>query len=276
MLQRFQRKSDVTLARFFSTLKQIPPNLKVMKSFLTGLITLFVPTSLAVPLLNILGHKIHPQAKIGFSFLASQHLYLDKNSRIGHLNIIRVRKLLLREGAFIRSRNRIRGPINILMRQDAAIARDNSIYRGAPPICLGVATLRLDELGQIISKHHLDCTKSISIGKHSTVGGLGTQFWTHGFMHAPEGRKRIRVEGEIIIGDNVYVGSRCVFNPGLKVADSISIGSNSCIAKSLDRPGMYVSQPLRYLERNINDVEAKLEKQVQYTLETTVYEKAIS
>ena len=121
----------------------------------------------------------------------------------------------------------------------------------------------------------MDCTKSISICKNSTIGGLGTQFWTHGFMHAPTGRKRIRVEGEIIIGNNVYVGSRCVFNPGVKVGDSISIGSNAAIAKSLHEPGMYVSQALRHIKRNIEDVEAKLERKEQYTLETAVYEKAI-
>ena len=246
-----------------------------MKSFLTAIISLLVRSKLAVPLLNLLGHKIHRTAKIGCSFLRCDHIYMDKHTHIGHLNIIQVRKLLLREKAFIKSKNRIKGPLNILMRREAAIARDNSIFRGAPPICLGVATLRLDELGQVISKHHLDCTKSISVGKNSTIGGLGTQFWTHGFMHAPTGRKRIRVEGEIIIGNNVYVGSRCVFNPGVKVGDSISIGSNATIAKSLSEPGMYVSQALRHIKRNIEDVEAKLERKEQYTLETAVYEKAI-
>lgn len=246
-----------------------------MKSFLTAIISLLVPSKLAIPILNLLGHKIHPTAKIGMSFLRCEYIYMDRHSRIGHLNFIQIRKLLLREKAFIQSKNRIRGPINILMRKEAAIARDNSIFRGSPPICLGVATLKLDELGQIISKHHLDCTKSISIGKNSTIGGLGTQFWTHGFMHAPKGRRRIRVEGEIIIGDNVYVGSRCIFNPGVKVGNSISIGSNASIAKSLQEPGMYVSQALRHLHRNIEDVEARLEKQEQYTLETAVYEKAI-
>lgn len=246
-----------------------------MKSFLTAFISLLVPSKLAVPILNLLGHKIHPTARIGMSFLKCDHIYMDRNSRIGHLNIIRVRKLLLREKAFIQSKNRIRGPINILMRREAAIARDNSIYRGNPPICLGVATLRLDELGQVISKHHLDCTKSISIGKNSTIGGLGTQFWTHGFMHATTGRRRIRVEGEIIIGDNVYVGSRCIFNPGVRIGNSISIGSNASVAKSLHEPGMYVPQALRHLERSIEDVEARLVKQEKYTLETAVYEKAI-
>lgn len=246
-----------------------------MKSFLTSIITLIIPTKLAIPLLNMLGHKVHPQVKIGFSLVRCQHLYLDKNSRIGHFNLIRVEKLIMREGAFIQSMNRIRGPLHIIMQEDAAIARNNSIYRGDPPTCLGIATLKLGRLGQIISKHHLDCTKSITIGDNSTVGGLGTQFWTHGFMHAPKGRHRIRVEGEIIIGDNVYIGSRCVLNPGVKVANSISIGSNASVAKSLDQPGMYVSQPLRHIARDISDVEAKLEKQEQYNLETAVYEKPV-
>lgn len=62
----------------------------------------------------------------------------------------------------------------------------------------------------------------------------------YGFMYVFIGCKWICVEGEIIIGNNVYVGFCCVFNLGVKVGDSIFIGSNVVVVKFFYEFGMYV------------------------------------
>lgn len=36
----------------------------------------------------------------------------------------------------------------------------------------------------------------------------------------------------------------------LWMADAITVGAASCVSRSLDRAGLYVSQPLRYMERD--------------------------
>lgn len=241
----------------------------------TGLITLFTPKKLKPYLLNLLGHKVHPSVRIGFSLVLANRIYMDEGSSIGNLNLLEVNKLLMRKGAFIKKKNRIRGPINLLMRKKAAIANDNSIYRAKPPICFGISTLKLGELGQLISKNHLDVTKSIEIGDNTTIGGLGGQFWTHGFFHSRTGPGRIRVDGPIKIGHNVYVGSRCTFNPGVIVADGIFLGSNVCVSKSLKIPGMYVSQPLRHIDRDLESIKTKLTKAPKYQV-AEVYEKTLN
>ena len=246
-----------------------------MKKIITAIIAFCLPSRFAGMLLNLLGHKIDPTAKIGFSLLFCDKIYMDKNTRIGHLNFIKIRKLLMRENAFIISKNRINGPINILMRKQAAIARSNSIYRGNAPITTGIATLKLGELAQIVSQNQIDLTKSITMGNFVTVGGHGGQFWTHGFVHSSTGAERIRVDGEIVIGNNVYIGSRCTFNPGVFVADGITIGSNSPVAKSLTEAGMYVSQPLRYLPHDFENVKNRLKK-TNSSLSSPVYEKEIA
>lgn len=246
-----------------------------MKNKITAIITFCLPSRLAGMILNLMGHKIHPTAKIGFSFLVVNKLYLDKGVHIGHFNIVIANKLLMREGAFMKKFNRVRGPINLLFGKNAALANSNNIYRGNAPITTGLATLKLGELGQIVSKNMLDLTKSITIGDNSTIGGHGGQFWTHGFVHAKEGSGRIRVDGEVFIGNNVYVGSRCTFNPGVFVGDGISIGSNVCVAKSLKKSGMYVAQSLRWIPQNLNEIRDRLTKIENHQLED-VYEKVIS
>ena len=121
----------------------------------------------------------------------------------------------------------------------------------------------------------MDLTKSITLGDFVTIGGHAGQFWTHGFVHAPSGADRIRVDGEIVIGDNVYIGSRCTFNPGVYIASGISLGANSCISKSLLVKGMYVSQGLRYVPQDFEKIKARLKK-TPSSLSSPVYEKEIT
>lgn len=247
-----------------------------MHKILTTLSILFFPNFITKVLLNLLGHKIHATAYIGFSVIQCRKIYMDTHARIGHLNLIQINKLLMRENAYIKSMNRIRGDLSVMMGKEAAIANDNSISRASSPVTFGNGTLKLGRMGTIVSKHRLDITRSITIGDFTTIGGLGTQFWTHGYYHGSVGKDRIRIDGEIIVGNNVYVGSSCTFNPGVKVADAISIGSNVCVSRSLKKSGMYVAQPLRYIEKNIDEIRERLDEVVDVPLVEEVYEKKIS
>jgi len=206
-----------------------------MKKTLTALAAFFFPSRVAIIILNILGHKIHPSAKIGFSVLFLNGLYMGENARIGHFNLIKANKMLMRKGAFLKKFNRINGPINLLFDELAALANSNSVYRANSLVSPGLATLKLGKLGQIVSQNKLDLTKSITVGDNTTIGGHGGQLWTHGYVHEQKGAGRIRVDGEIIIGNNVYIGSRCTFNPGVYIADGVTVGSNVCISKSLKK-----------------------------------------
>lgn len=244
-----------------------------MHKFLTVLSILFFPNVITRFLLNILGHKIHPTSYIGFSLIPTQRIYMDAGARIGHFNIIQVNKILMREKSFIKKMNRIRGAMNVILGPESAIANSNSIFRAASPITYGNGTLKIGRFGMLVSKHHVDCTRSITIGDYTTIGGIGSQFWTHGYFHGPKGKERIRIDGEIIVGNNVYVGTNATFNPGVQVADGISIGSNVCVSRSLNRPGMYVAQPLRYIEKKINSIRNALDEVQEKPLIDEVYEK---
>ena len=245
-----------------------------MKKSFAALAAFLLPSRIAVIVLNILGHKVHPTAKIGFSVLFLNHIYMGEDTRIGHLNLINANKLLMRKGAFLKKFNRIIGPINLLFRESAALATSNSVYRADSVVNPGLATLKLGKLGQIISQNKIDLTKSITIGDNTTIGGHGGQLWTHGYVHEQQGAGRIRVDGEIIIANNVYIGSRCTFNPGVYIADGITVGANVCIAKSLKKAGMYVPQSLRFIPQDIDEIRQRLIKVENQTIEE-VYEKPV-
>lgn len=247
-----------------------------MRNITTCIITLFLPKFCKPFFLNLLGHSVHSTSKIGWSIIRVNKLMTEKDTRIGNFNIITCKHLSLKEKAFIKKFNKIEGAsLEVHLEANGSIGNRNKISRLNPPITYGIASLKIGVWGQIVHGCSLDCTRSISIGSYTTIGGSDTQFWTHGYYHANTGIERIRIDGEIIVGNNVYVGTRCTFMPGVKISDAIHIGANCCISKSLNEPGMYVSQSLRFIENDINKLRMKLPKVEGYDICEEVYEKRI-
>jgi acetyltransferase-like isoleucine patch superfamily enzyme len=243
-----------------------------MKKGFTFLACLF-PSKLAILFLKIIGHTISWKSKIGFSFVFAKALVLEKNSKIGHFNIIKIDKIRLGEGAYIGHLNVFNGPFSINFDTRGAVGNSNIISRAPLGVTYGESTLKIGELSKITARHTIDLTKNISLGKFSTIAGASTQVWTHGYIHAKKGKDRIRIDGEIHIKDNVYIGSNCVMNAGVTINNAITVGSNSTISKDLVEPGMYVGQKLRFLEKNIDDVKAVLTKVDLPNLVENVYQK---
>lgn len=241
--------------------------------FIVGLLILFLPSKLAILLLKSMGYNVSFKASFGFSFVFAKELDLKSDTKIGHFNFIYCQSLKMEEGSYIGALNLIKGPMKIIMAASSGIGNRNLIKRASPPISYGDSYLKLGYLSKITASHLIDCTRTVEIGEYSILAGASTQIWTHGYYHYPTGPKRYRIDGEVTIGNNVYVGSRCTFNLGVKISDGITIGSNSSISKSLEKPGLYVSQPLRYIETNAEEAKMKLVKIDKYKICEEVFEK---
>lgn len=227
-----------------------------MKRVLTVFFAL-LPSKLAHVFLKMLGHKVHWSARIGCSFIYVKELHLDKNARIGHFNFIKINSVQLEKDACIRSLNFFKGPFKLILKNDAAIGKQNRFQRSKFPITYGSSIMEAGKGTRITTGNYFDLTQSIVFGEYSQVAGMGSQFWTHGYVHAAQGSDRVRIDGAIGIGNNVYIGTRCTINPGLRIGDAINIGGNSVVSKSLLKSGMYVSQPLRYVASDIDTVRSK-------------------
>jgi acetyltransferase-like isoleucine patch superfamily enzyme len=223
----------------------------------TALAALALPGPLKIFVLRLLRHRLGPNCRIGWNVLLVDRLSLEDGVRIGSFNFIQCRRLVVRTGGYIESFNFVRGPLSILLGPEAGIGRRNQISRAGHARSVGPASLMLGQLSKITSGHKLDCTRSIRLGEYSTVAGLGSQLWTHGYYHFPTGPGRIRVDGKIVLGNNVYVGSACVVSLGVQIADGIMVGSHSSVSKSLTERGLYVSQPLRRVDL---DLEATMRR----------------
>lgn len=251
--------------------------MKGIRRFIGMVLFFFLPVRVSFWLLNLLGHKIHSKAKIGFSIIwLDGTLTLHKHSKIGNFNIIRTNDITIHTAGYIGNYNKLVGPFKIILLEKGAIGNGNKCYR--PPlgsVAYGDSILELGFLSKITANHRVDCTRSVQIGNYTTVAGHDSQLWTHAYYHDQTGPGRFRVDGDIKIGNNVYIGSRCIINGGISIADNVVVGANACISKSLLKAGLYVNQPLRHIDVNENeDLRSKFKRIDGFpTLEDEVYQR---
>ncbi|APY08484.1 hypothetical protein BWZ20_09310 [Winogradskyella sp. J14-2] len=244
-----------------------------MKKIVTLVVGLIPVGLLRKVLLNILGHKISYNSKFGINILWVKHISLEEDSSIGHFNFIANKLVRLEKKAFIKNFNYFRGPFDVYIGNESGISNNNKFRRAKYPISVGDSSLQLGKNSFIVSGHFVDLTRAVSFGDNSILAGIRSQIWTHGYYHANDGSDRVRIDGDVVIGNNVYIGSSCIFNPGIKVLDAIHIGAGSVISKNLEESGMYVGQGLRFVSKNIDDIKSKLHKVEDENLVEDVYYK---
>jgi acetyltransferase-like isoleucine patch superfamily enzyme len=244
-----------------------------MKKYFVLLILLIFPSYILRWLLPLIGIQFGRNSKIGFSIVVAGSIKILDHCQIGHFNFIHIESLSMMRSSYIRHFNLIRGPFKLILNEKSAIGKNCIISRGANGITYGASKLELGVLSKITANHFLDLTRSVIIGDYSTLAGIRSQLWTHGYVHAPNGADRFRVDGELKIGNNVYIGSGVIINPGVEIVDGVSLGGNSCVSKSLLQKGMYVSQPLRYIERDYDAIKASLKEISEPDLIEKVFEK---
>ncbi len=225
--------------------------MKSLRKTLRAVFLLLLPAGIVRWFSGLLGCRIGKKCKVGFSWIWCDALFLSDESRIGHLNLIVLRRLLLHDAAYIGRLNVLKGPISVLLKKTAAIGNMNLVLRGPRGVSSGPCRLYLGELAKITANHRVDCTRSVTIGDFSTIGGAGTQLWTHGYVHDLEGPGRYRIDGQILIENNVYIGSRCFISMGIRIGKGVMIGGGTSVGGNISAPGLYISGPLRVLPRPV-------------------------
>lgn len=216
---------------------------------LRALLLAVLPTRIARMLVPSLRRAIAPSARVGFSLVrVSGAMSLAEGARIGHLNVIHVNELTLGPRSRIGHLNRIGGPFRVRLDVHAEIGNTNIVNRGRAGQTT-VSTLALGEWAKITADHRVNMASDVIIGQFSTIAGAGSQIWTHGYVHETEGLGRYRIDGPVVIGDNVYIGSMCFLSMGITIARGVIVGGGTSVARDLTEPGLYVSAGLRQLPR---------------------------
>ena len=91
---------------------------------------------------------------------------------------------------------------------------------------------------------------SITIGNDVLIGpNVVIYSQNHNFNEA---NKLIRKQGyslkAVSIGSNVWVASNTIVLPGVTICSNVVIGAHSLVAKSIDKPGVYGGNPLKFIK----------------------------
>lgn len=182
----------------------------------------------------VLGYRIDYRTKIGFFNIIICKTVTITSSKIGHFNYIDTSNLIMKEGARIQKFNRIKHLNTLVLESGAFILSKNFIGGSKLKQHFINRKVTIGKMTQILRSNYFDVVDEIVIGKNVVFGGNGSEIWTHGFDV-----NRKMLVGKITFGNNIFVGSHCIFTKGITISDETTIAPGSVVYKSILEPGVY-------------------------------------
>jgi acetyltransferase-like isoleucine patch superfamily enzyme len=204
-------------------------------------LTLLLPWPLRRWALNsVFGYQIHPESRIGFSWVFPQRLKMEAHSKIGHLTVCKGLELLeVGSHASIGRGTWITGfPRNGSKHFEHQVKR--------------VPSLLVGEHASITNRHLIDCTNSVSIGAYSILAGFRSQILTHSI----DLEMNRQSSAPITIGNYCFIGTDCVLLGGSVLPDNSVLGAKSLLNKSYSEGfWLYAGNPARPVKPLAQDLQ---------------------
>lgn len=179
---------------------------------------------------------------------------IPNSSRIGFLTVIAVSSFRVGERVEIGPLNLFKGPIDVVIGDDARIGRLNRFtcsWQITDERFAGRNYARRFSLGAgslILQEHFFDVYGEIAIGDGTWIAGHGSQFWTHGVSVS---------DRDIRIGNNNYLGSAVRVAPGATLGNDNLVALGSVLLSKLDCNNSLVSGFPAKAIRSIAEDQAK-------------------
>jgi acetyltransferase-like isoleucine patch superfamily enzyme len=177
---------------------------------------------------GLLGHQLHPDARIGLSLILVDRLEMGSGAHIDHFNLVRHCELVrLDDDAVIGSFNFING-IGPESRFLAGVERHPSLL--------------LDEGAAITFGHFIDTSDCVHFGRFSGLGGWGSQILTHSVVPDTASHDSHPVS----FGDYSLCATSVIVLPGGSLPDRSVLGANSVLSGPRDEEyTLYAGTPAK-------------------------------
>jgi acetyltransferase-like isoleucine patch superfamily enzyme len=124
-----------------------------------------------------------------------------------------------------------------------------TVYKGAS-LCVG------DNVG--ITNTSIQCTKEISIGKHTLIGA-GCLIMDSDFHDLDYRVRRIEDIGlstaksnPIHIGNDVFIGAKTIICKGVNIGDHSIVGAGSVVVKSIPKDEVWGGNPAQFIRKIVD------------------------
>ncbi|GAC16447.1 acyltransferase [Aliiglaciecola lipolytica] len=222
---------------------------KLKKLFLIS--SFILPSKFKVYLYaKVLGWNISPSARIGYSLILCEELSMQNGAKIASLTCIKgLSRLEMEESSSI-------GPLNWITGFPLIKSKHFEEDIDREPL------LHIQKHSAITSRHILDCTNKVTIGKYSTFAGFRSQILTHS-IDLKEGRQR---SAPVNIGDYCFVGTSCVLLPGSKIPNYSILAAGSVLTKEmLEENCLYGGGPAKKISAINPDEYGYMKRKVGFT-----------
>jgi acetyltransferase-like isoleucine patch superfamily enzyme len=197
------------------------------------ILAIFLPQFLKRAIYSrIMGWQIEAGAKIGLSFMDIKNVYLGKDVKIGHFNIIKNLHFLE-------------------IGDNTYIANFNHVFGNTRPDW--PATLKIGRHVNFMSHHFIDVGGTIEIGDRVVLGGRDTHIWGHSLIYT-NGKRKLKPL-DMTIGQDAYIGARATLL-GCSIPDGAIVGAGSVVTKSFpseDAPILIAGNPAAVKKRYVID-----------------------
>lgn len=112
----------------------------------------------------------------------------------------------------------------------------------------------------------------IEIGNHVHIAA-GASILQHGYDWAILQKKYGEVlgsSGKVVIGDNVFIGTKTTILKGVQIGNNVIIGANSLVNKNCIEEGVYAGNPVRYIMSLSEYKEKRERKQLDEAYELAI------
>lgn len=220
-----------------------------MKKYIVACLLFLFPAYINRFLLQLIGGgKIGKGVHVGFSIILVNDLLIENNVRIGHLNVVICNGLHIGENTHFRHLNIAKGFFNIIIGANTWFNHSNKFSKLTPDSeTMNISEICIGQNASINVKVIFDLSDNIYIDDGTVLAGSGTQVWTHSFYKSRKSTESFKITKPVKIGKNCYIGSNCGIMPGVNISDDITVGSMTCVSRNLHDKGLYVSQPIRYI-----------------------------
>lgn len=192
-------------------------------------------------LVHFYKYVIHKTARIGFSLIMVKKMTLSAGARIGHFTVIKgLDEFHLGESSRLGNLNWVSGfPTNTSSKHFSdQLDRDSALFIGSH--------------SAITSRHLIDCTASIRIGKYTTFAGFRSQILTHS-INIEENRQRAQ---PVNIGDYCFIGTGCILLGGSELPDNSVMGAGAVLNKHYQETyTLYAGVPAKPIKRLKSDMK---------------------
>ncbi len=157
---------------------------------------------------------------------------------------IRCQGAAIGKGSVVNYSVEIQNPGGIMMGMRSTIYKNVSIFNGKSGSFKFGNYSHIAPFGYFLIDNNF-----MSVGDHVAIGPF-CAFFCHSndFSDSSDFFTDSYLDGDIIIGSNVFIGAQCTVLPGSVISDNVVIGANSVVKGHLESGFMYAGSPARKIK----------------------------